>query len=141
MPRETDAVSAHVPCTPYKHAQVYCVILFELINVWLWWFLIFFKDGKRGCLRCRYAGFSIKRIISCHVIQLKPLSLTHHKTPCIYLLGVLFYIYYFIYRSICYICTLRSPISHFIIIDSKKTKTKKIKKIKEALEKTVFIHI
>ena len=33
VPRETDAVSAQVLSTPYNHAPVYSVSLFEAINV------------------------------------------------------------------------------------------------------------
>ena len=31
VPRKTAAVSAHVLCTPYDHAQVYCVTLLEAV--------------------------------------------------------------------------------------------------------------
>ena len=41
VPRKTAAVSAHVLCTPYNHAQVYCVTFLEAaldtyrMHVWI----------------------------------------------------------------------------------------------------------
>ena len=97
----------------------------------LWWFLIFFKDGERGsiCLRCRYAGFPIKRIISCHGIQLKSPSPTPHKTPYIYSLGVLFYIYLSVNLSAIYV-HFGPPFLILLLLTAIK--------IKKALEKTVL---